>query len=354
MYNNGYTDENSEVYREYDFYDGIVINDARSSFNRFFTGLFVFNLISYAIAFGFTVAVLLIFGEARANEILTNPYVSMIMGVLPMYLVALPVLMLIVRKIPTRKPQKQDFTVISFLAAIPVTMLFMTVGNIIGVQLNGLIGALKGAPVTNDTAELVENSPIWLTVLLVVIIAPVVEEFIFRKLMIDKLSTYGNVTAILVSSLAFGLFHGNLYQFFYSALVGLVLGYIAVKSGSWLNSVILHALINLYGAIVSPFIGKALEKYLELYEAYTAGEIAETAELVRYSVIAQAFSSFQIAMLAGGVLILIFASKKKKLVISEHYSTLIPKGKRGYVIFGNFGMIAFLISAAIIFTLSIL
>ena len=50
----------------------------------------------------------------------------------------------------------------------------------------------------------------------------------FRKLIIDRMSIYGDKLAIIVSSIAFGLFHGNFYQIFYATLIGFILGYVLV------------------------------------------------------------------------------------------------------------------------------
>ena len=50
--------------------------------------------------------------------------------------------------------------------------------------------------------------------------APVVEEFIFRKFLIDRVYRYGEWVAILTSGLMFGLFHENLAQFFFATLIG--------------------------------------------------------------------------------------------------------------------------------------
>ena len=46
----------------------------------------------------------------------------------------------------------------------------------------------------------------------VVIIAPIVEEFIYRGAILTALSPYGRGAAVLFSALAFGLMHGNIPQ----------------------------------------------------------------------------------------------------------------------------------------------
>lgn len=74
--------------------------------------------------------------------------------------------------------------------------------------------------------------------------APIVEEIVFRGLVLRGLEKYGRRFAIVISALLFGAFHGNLVQSPYAFLVGLVLGYVASEySIFW--AMVLHMLNNL-------------------------------------------------------------------------------------------------------------
>lgn len=74
--------------------------------------------------------------------------------------------------------------------------------------------------------------------------APVVEEIIFRGLVLRGLEKYGKRFAILISAILFGLFHGNIVQSPYAFMVGLVLGYVAMEYNI-LWSMVLHMVNNL-------------------------------------------------------------------------------------------------------------
>lgn len=76
------------------------------------------------------------------------------------------------------------------------------------------------------------------------ILAPVTEEILFRGLIQRTMRPFGKKFAILVSSLTFGLFHGNLLQAPYAFAVGLVLGYVAVEYNI-LWAMVLHMINNL-------------------------------------------------------------------------------------------------------------
>ena len=70
------------------------------------------------------------------------------------------------------------------------------------------------------------------TLFFLVIVGPIFEEWLFRKQLIDHTRKYGEKTAILLSGLAFGLFHMNLFQFFYAFLLGLMFGYVYTRTSS--------------------------------------------------------------------------------------------------------------------------
>lgn len=76
------------------------------------------------------------------------------------------------------------------------------------------------------------------------ILAPISEEILFRGLIQRSMLPFGKKFAIFVSSLTFGLFHGNLIQTPYAFAVGLVLGYVAAEHNI-LWAMVLHMINNL-------------------------------------------------------------------------------------------------------------
>ncbi len=94
-----------------------------------------------------------------------------------------------------------------------------------------LISALEGKPMLNPVAEVLKGLNTGTIFAIMVVMAPVCEEVLFRKLIIDRIRRYGDKAAILVSAIIFGLCHGNFYQFFYAFGIGLVFGYIYTRTG---------------------------------------------------------------------------------------------------------------------------
>ena len=76
----------------------------------------------------------------------------------------------------------------------------------------------------------------------------------FRKFMLNKLTPYGDKIAMIITGIAFGLYHCNFEQDFYGPPVGIVLGYVALKTGGIKYTIILHMFINTL-TCVTEFIG---------------------------------------------------------------------------------------------------
>jgi len=52
------------------------------------------------------------------------------------------------------------------------------------------------------------------------------EEFVFRRCVINHLKPYGEKAALITSAFLFALFHGSINQIFYAFGLGLVFGYL--------------------------------------------------------------------------------------------------------------------------------
>lgn len=85
----------------------------------------------------------------------------------------------------------------------------------------------------------------------VCLLGPILEEIIFRGFILKSMQKYGNLTAIIVSSILFSMFHLNLVQFVNPVLMGIVLAFITIKSKSIVPSIIAHIFNNTITFIVA-------------------------------------------------------------------------------------------------------
>lgn len=169
---------------------------------------------------------------------------------LPIYAIAVPIGLFMMKKLPAQAPADRKLSVKGFFVLLLVSYCLMYAGNLIG---TGLSEWLSGGQAENTVAEYaMDTSP--LKVVVMVILAPVIEEYIFRKQIIDRTARYGEKLAVVLSALTFGLFHGNLFQFFYAFGLGLVFAYIYVRTGRLRYSVLMHGIINFMGAVIAPWV----------------------------------------------------------------------------------------------------
>lgn len=97
------------------------------------------------------------------------------------------------------------------------------------------------------------NGPI--SFLTMVIIAPIIEELVFRGFILDGLlRRYSPLKSILVSSLIFGLAHFNPWQFVTGFLCGIFIGWVYLHTRSISVAIIMHASNNLLGFVLGSFM----------------------------------------------------------------------------------------------------
>lgn len=82
-------------------------------------------------------------------------------------------------------------------------------------------------------------------ILAVAIFAPIVEEIIFRGLVLSKLRLAMPVwAAVALQAVVFGLIHGTLVWIIYATIFGAVLGYVRIATGSIKASIVMHIAFN--------------------------------------------------------------------------------------------------------------
>lgn len=87
--------------------------------------------------------------------------------------------------------------------------------------------------------------------LYVAIGAPIVEELVFRGAILRSLEKYGKTFAIVVSSILFGIYHGNITQGLFAFSIGLIFSYVTIEySIKW--AIAMHMINNLvFGQVLT-------------------------------------------------------------------------------------------------------
>lgn len=271
------------------------------------------------------------------KNVISNSLGTMLISDISQYLVALPIAILVMRKVPIVETKQFTMKLRQFGGFFAVSIPIMYVGNFIGIGLALLLTAGKAE---NRVSDIVASGDLWETILFVVIIAPIMEEWLFRKQILGRLRVYGEKRAIVFSALVFALFHMNIFQFFYAFGLGLVFGYMYVRTSKLRYSILLHMLVNFQGSVVALWLEK------QLVDA--SGNMIDVDKLTNQElskmpigfVLAGIYGMFMLAMLVIGIILLV--RRRKYLVFFNAPNELSKKDGRKSL-YGSVGVIAFLI-----------
>ena len=98
---------------------------------------------------------------------------------------------------------------------------------------------------TAPLQQMMVEAPAWAMLLAIAVVPGIFEELAFRGIILTGLQkNTKSSSAIFVSAAFFGITHGILQQSINAFAIGLLLGYIAVRTGSLLPTIVMHVLHN--------------------------------------------------------------------------------------------------------------
>lgn len=275
-----------------------------------------------------------------APKIVSKPWFFWLLILVPQYVIAVPIGIAIMTRAPASGPVPRSMGVGTFFMFLIMSLSVVYIGNIIGNLLSTAIGELFKAPGFNPVDLLISQSNTLISGLVLVVLAPLIEELIFRKLIIDRIRVYGEGMAVFLSGFMFGLFHGNLYQFFYAFGLGALFAYIYVRTGRLRYPVILHMVINFMGGVFVPLVfGKILDGSLQSID------LSDTKALTQYFVgnlpLLLGFFAYIICIFAAVVAGIVLFIVRRKTFVLEPAPLRLAKGTGFRTVFLNVGMILF-------------
>lgn len=137
------------------------------------------------------------------------------------------------------------------LYMIPLAFSICVIGNV----LVDYIPRATENIVTTEVYKLAEEYNIFLTLFIVSVLIPIIEELIFRGFFFDAVKLISNdIIAIVFTSIAFAIAHVDFRQALYALFAGLFLAYIRYKYRRLIYTILLHLLMNLTTIVLVPSI----------------------------------------------------------------------------------------------------
>jgi membrane protease YdiL (CAAX protease family) len=232
--------------------------------------------------------------------------------------------------IPKSAPARQKIKAKEFLMYVFIAFGISWVGGMISKFFINTVYFISGVQLTDRVSAALGFVKPWQAILCSVIIAPFTEEFLFRKVLIDRLYKHGELLAILSSAVFFGLFHQNVYQLVYAFGVGFLLGFVYCKTGSYLVTTALHMIFNLIGVLPVFFTNK-IAQYAEMTKEELAALPPEV--YAQYSSAMTGYILYSLVILAINIVgIIVFLINKKNFSVENNAPTLLESDKREIVI----------------------
>ena len=328
--------------------DTIRIANARKAVSRFGFSLCGIILISTVLQLLWVWLLPLIFGAD--SWICSSSWGMWIGNFLPMYGIAMPLSLQLLRPVEACPPEKSSLRGKDFLFIIPICAFMMYGGNLVGTLLSMI---LSGGMAQNAILDLaLDNNP--LKILVMVILAPTLEEVIFRKMLIDRTRRYGEKLAVILSAVTFGLMHQNLFQFFYAFGLGLVFAYVYVRTGKLRYCIIFHACINFLGSVFAPWLLSQVD--MELLANLGSSPMTEDliAQVTAILPGLLAFAAYAMLLVTTALVgLILFIIKVRDLTWKESEQPL-PKGSIFRTVYLNPGMLVFIAACLVFIVLALI
>ncbi len=113
-------------------------------------------------------------------------------------------------------------------------------------------------PETNDPDSVFACIIMFITI---AVVPAIFEEFSLRCCAMGALKKYGKGFAVFIASVVFGLMHMNLIQFVFAFLIGLVLGYITMKTDNVIPAMLIHGInnsVSVISTILNIYVGEKI------------------------------------------------------------------------------------------------
>lgn len=192
-------------------------------------------------------------------------------------ILALPVAVFMIKeKMPYRKTVRLNKMKAT---DIVMTLLFGILLQPVLTLINGISLVFSANTTNTFLLEFTRDTPFFVTLLLVAVLPCVAEETVYRGFFYQEYRKVSPRRAVLLSGILFGLMHGNLNQFCYATVMGIIFALLIEATGSILSTMIVHFFVNGLSVVMIyayPYLYELVKKMHQMYLDMGETELAET------------------------------------------------------------------------------
>ncbi len=167
----------------------------------------------------------------------------------PIWLLVISQIILILPSVAYLYFTRQRYTIAIGLKKLSLGNVFLLVGFTLCMSpIMALVNAFSRIYAVDSTTNIMSrismDNPFLLSLLCIAVIPAVLEESVYRGVFYQEYRKINPFGAIFFSALLFGLLHGNLNQFTYAFVMGIIMAFIIEATDSILSTMIIHFTIN--------------------------------------------------------------------------------------------------------------
>lgn len=220
------------------------LND-KNNLKKICSGIGYMVFISAILLYIVPKSLVLITASFHINPLgtITEPIISSLSSLVSLFIVAVIYCKLSSSDMGNLVPMSR----VRFGLLIPMVLIILTISFLSSYMADILLDNLSYIGITSKTStgsEYNTGFSFILQIISVAVIPALVEEFMFRGIILHKLLPYGSTFAIIVSTVLFALLHENIVQIPFAFVGGLAMAFCVVKTKSLLPSIISHFIIN--------------------------------------------------------------------------------------------------------------
>lgn len=242
---------------------------------------------------------------------------------------------------------RNGFTGRELLRDTTVSLGLQTLAGLLAALVGFILGLFNLESATADITA--KNNSAWSLIFMyfyACLLGPLLEELLYRGIILQGMKKYNERFAIILSALIFGLMHQNYQQFILAFMIGLVFAAVDLKAGSLIPSIVMHIIVNTSGVLMQTAL-QATD--FSAFQSVLSGEVSDTVSgSTAFMALAVLNAVFRFGIMFTGIVLLIVVAARGNSVRKP-----TPAGKsRGlpqllrnpiwYVIFAGYFYLCFI------------